>query len=245
MKTAKAQPWCNGSRRGDAESRLQILTSRHPTQPPPPTTSTTAATTITTTSCLDDPEAWDPFMDEQSQEAESIEAQPEQQQQQHQQQQPQHEHRECDQVATMTTAERKRKAGESLANFSARVKQARIEADELWRKNLLQRIRGEVPTMQLQHVRADDLHDDLSGWGRIRGTHRRMVVKNLIFCMKCGCWSSSRVSSTLTSICKGAPHPSLKHRLKRLQHGLHPLKSTEFWDDGTSTMSPARVIQLD
>ena len=57
---------------------------------------------------------------------------------------------------------------------------------------------------------------DLTGWARIHSSHRRLIMKDLVFCGRCGLWSTMRVSRGLQSACKGACPPSLTHHLKKM-----------------------------
>lgn len=83
------------------------------------------------------------------------------------------------------------------------------------------------------------------GWGRIHKSHRRYILKDLVFCAKCGFWSSTRVSSKLQAACSGFCPTGTAHRLKRMRGGMHPLRSMQFWPDGTSTDCKSVVRALD
>ena len=85
----------------------------------------------------------------------------------------------------------------------------------------------------------------LVSWDRVHSSHRRALVKNVLFCCKCGYWMTNK-SQALTYTCKGVPqHSDGRAKLKRLMSGLHPGRKVLLWPDGTCTATPTPPIYLD
>ena len=82
---------------------------------------------------------------------------------------------------------------------------------------------------------ADDVHP----------SHRRMLLRNILFCKRCGYWSSKKTQK-LSSECKIAPpHSDGRAKLKRMMDGYHPDRNVRAWNDGLSTAIKVRPIGLD
>ena len=82
---------------------------------------------------------------------------------------------------------------------------------------------------------ADDVHP----------SHRRMLLRNILFCKRRGYWSSKKTQK-LSSECKLAPqHNDGKAKLKRMIDGYHPDRTVRTWNDGLSTAIKVKPISLD
>jgi hypothetical protein len=82
---------------------------------------------------------------------------------------------------------------------------------------------------------ADDVHP----------SHRRMLLRNILFCKRCGYWSSKK-TQRLSSECNLAPpHSDGKAKLKRMMEGFHPDRNVQAWNDGLSTSINVKPIGLD
>ena len=82
---------------------------------------------------------------------------------------------------------------------------------------------------------ADDVHP----------SHRIMLLRNILFCKRCGYWSSKKTQK-LSSECKIAPpHSDGRAKLKRMMDGYHPDRKVHAWNDGLSTAIKVRPISLD
>ena len=76
-------------------------------------------------------------------------------------------------------------------------------------------------------------------------THHRMMLRDIVFCRKFGCWSSRKTQNLVTA-CHLAPScHDTKHKLQRMMRGLHPECKREFWNDGLSTSVATPPISLD
>ena len=66
-------------------------------------------------------------------------------------------------------------------------------------------------------------------------SHSKMMIRNIVFCRKCGC-STSRKTQKLVLECNLKPkHNFAKHKLKRMLDGKHPDAKVQRWPDGLST----------
>jgi hypothetical protein len=147
---------------------------------------------------------------------------------------------------------------ESVTEFSRRLKRLKQQTDLEWRWHILNGIaqhRQRDVHLQVHEIGpvggefVDQMgvpqQDALHAWGRIHGSHRRMIVRNLIFCRRCGYWTSMKITTRLSGECKGDMTHAVKHRLKRMRNGYHPVHSALFWPDGSSTAEPSKVLALD
>ena len=153
-----------------------------------------------------------------------------------------------------TSGERKRKAGESMGEFTTLPKKYKDQTDQQWREHVLARIvenaehsqGGRELVVHEVHERDDQpAADCIRGWGRIHHTHRRCVIKDMLFCRRCGKWTTTRLSEVLRKPCEGRAQEQQKHRLTRMCAGLDPLNSVKAWADGTPTEIQCRVRALD
>ena len=141
------------------------------------------------------------------------------------------------------SSSRRRLAGESLASFSKRLKLINEEADCAWRQHVLDRIH--LAQIRESKVEVQDGGLVSGSWGRIHTSHRRMILKDYIFCMRCGLWSQLRLSSALLHECSGTTSRGTSSRLKRMLGGYHPVASVVTWPDGSPTSEPYTVRCLD
>ena len=86
---------------------------------------------------------------------------------------------------------------------------------------------------------------DKTGWNRVHESHQRALIKDVLFCTRCGYFMVKRAQS-LASPCLGRPkHADSTAKLKRMLDGRHPDRKVLMWPDGTSTAVIVPPIYLD
>ena len=79
----------------------------------------------------------------------------------------------------------------------------------------------------------------------VHPSHHKMLLRNVLFCRKCGYWGS-RKTQKLTSQCQNMPpHSDGKCKLNRMMNGLHPDRNIKQWTDGLDAQIRTAPINLD
>ena len=82
-------------------------------------------------------------------------------------------------------------------------------------------------------------------FANIHHTHHKMMIRNIVFCRKCG-YSTSRKTQKLAEACHNKPkNNDVAHKLRRMMKGLHPDRHVDEWPDGLSTHVKAPPINID
>ena len=71
--------------------------------------------------------------------------------------------------------------------------------------------------------------DAAATFGDIHASHTLRMLRNAVFCQKCGYWRIKRARG-LADPCRGQPREGHISKLTRLQSGLHP--DLKPWPDG-------------
>ena len=79
----------------------------------------------------------------------------------------------------------------------------------------------------------------------VHPSHRKMLLRSIVFCKKCGYWSSKKTQK-LSDPCLNEPqHSDGRAKLKRMTDGYHPDRKLKQWVDGLSTSIKIDVLCLD
>ena len=79
----------------------------------------------------------------------------------------------------------------------------------------------------------------------VHPSHRKMLIRNIVFCNKCG-YYGSRKAQQLIEPCRNEPqHSDGRAKLKRMLDGYHPDRNVKEWNGGLSTAMKVAVICLD
>ena len=82
----------------------------------------------------------------------------------------------------------------------------------------------------------------------LHSTHDRWILKEIVFCGKCGCWTGERTGK-LAKPCPGEPtFASYKCGLGKMKKGFHPLRTAARpveWRDCTSGTFAIKDKKLD
>ena len=82
------------------------------------------------------------------------------------------------------------------------------------------------------------------GWGSIHPTHDKALLKNIVFCRTCGA-RMARAGRLLKQPCMLEPtSKGALERRTRMLAGLHPVRTTREWPDGTSTTVPVALVTI-
>ena len=85
----------------------------------------------------------------------------------------------------------------------------------------------------------------LETFPNIHQSHSKMMIRNIVFCRKCGC-STSRKTQKLVLECNLKPkHSCAKHKLKKWLDGKHPDAKAQRWPDGLSTAVATPPINIE
>ena len=79
----------------------------------------------------------------------------------------------------------------------------------------------------------------------VHTSHRRMLLRNILFCKRCGYWSSKKTQKLSTECRLVPPHSDGRAKLKRMLDGYHPDRTVQAWSDGLSTAIKVKPINLD
>ena len=94
-------------------------------------------------------------------------------------------------------------------------------------------------------VGLDDLAASVPFASGVHPSHRKMLLRSIVFCKKCGYWSSKKTQK-LSAPCQNEPqHSDGRAKLKRMLDGYHPDRTLKEWNDGLSTAIKIDVICLD
>ena len=97
-----------------------------------------------------------------------------------------------------------------------------------------------VPRVELDSVAAS-----VPFASEVHPTHRKMLIRNIVFCKKCGYWSSKKAQK-LSEPCRNEPqHSDGRAKLKIMLDGFHLDRSMKTWNGGLSTETKVAVICLD
>ena len=79
----------------------------------------------------------------------------------------------------------------------------------------------------------------------VHPSHREMLIRNIVFCKRCGYWGSKKAQK-LIEPCRNEPqHSDGRAKLKRMLDGYHPDRNVKTWSGGLSTNTKVAVICLD
>ena len=76
-------------------------------------------------------------------------------------------------------------------------------------------------------------------------SHRKMLLRNILFCRTCGYWSSKKTQKLSEACILAPPHSDGRAKLKRMMDGYHPDRGIKAWNDGLSTAIKVKPISLD
>ena len=90
-----------------------------------------------------------------------------------------------------------------------------------------------------------DKPNDIDPASNIHSSHHKMMIRNTIFCKRCGCWGSKKTQK-LADKCLGVPsNNDSKCKLRRMMGGRHPDRKVLAWSDGLSTSVITPPTNLD
>ena len=119
-------------------------------------------------------------------------------------------------------------------------KMEKEETVKRWRKHVQEQVTKDQNGRVINHETMQE-----GKWGRVHHSHRRALVKGMVFCKACGKYAAVKTIA-LARACRGKPPPNGGiSKLRRMCSGLHPELRTTEWPDGSSTAIPARVYELD
>ena len=79
----------------------------------------------------------------------------------------------------------------------------------------------------------------------VHTSHRKMLLRNILFCRTCGYWSSKKTQKLSEACILAPPHSDGRAKLKRMMDGYHPDRGIKAWNDGLSTAIKVKPISLD
>jgi hypothetical protein len=136
---------------------------------------------------------------------------------------------------------RKRKVEDARLDDTAKLKEVKRKTAFDWRRHL----------QQQQQMRSDAQPvvaaqpSEGGAYSKIHASHRRVSIKQIVFCKTCGCWMANKIQK-LSQPCQGAPTTSgVKGALKRMLKGIHPDSKVKQWPDGTDSRQAAPLVNLD
>ena len=71
----------------------------------------------------------------------------------------------------------------------------------------------------------------------VHPTHRKRLLRNIVFCKLCGYWSSKKTQKLSEKCLLAPPHSDGRAKLKGMLDGYHPDRNVRAWNDGLSTRS--------
>ena len=84
-----------------------------------------------------------------------------------------------------------------------------------------------------------------AAWDKIHSSHRRALVNDIVYCIKCGKYGIKKVEG-LSSQCTGMPTNDFgRAQLKKFNDGIHLVRNALSWPDGTSSAIKFEPIRLD
>lgn len=85
----------------------------------------------------------------------------------------------------------------------------------------------------------------LESFPTLHQSHSKMMIRNIVFCRKCGC-STGRKTQQLVLGCNRKPkHNFAKHKLKRMLDGKHPDAKVQRWPDRLNTSVATPPINIE
>ena len=125
------------------------------------------------------------------------------------------------------------------------LRRLKLEASVRWKQHTAAASRSSGPRMPIINEVAPEAPTSGNLHDKIHITHKRVAIKNVVFCRRCGYWMQSKPAS-LSKVCPGKPaHRGAAGKLSRMLKGLRPDTKTSTWPDGTSTSIAVTTVTLD
>ena len=128
---------------------------------------------------------------------------------------------------------------------AAKLKQAKNNANETWKKHLgsserLSQLMGTLPSM---------IDGSPSGVPqqrfKVHQSHATVALRSIVHCKLCGYWASKKSQKLQGECPRKPPHADGAHKLRRMLSGLHPDAKVKVWPDGHDARIPTQPIPID
>jgi len=128
---------------------------------------------------------------------------------------------------------------------SAKLNQAKINADETWAKHLgsserVSQLRGTLPSMT-----GGSPSEVPRQRFKVHQSHVTVALRSIVHCKLCGYWASKKSQKLQDACQRKPPHADGAHKLRRMLGGLHPEVKVKLWPDGHDARIPSQSIPVD
>ena len=128
---------------------------------------------------------------------------------------------------------------------SAKLNQAKNQANETWAKHLgsserVSQLMGTLPSM------TDGSPSEVPKQRfKVHQSHVTVALRSIVHCKLCGYWASKKSQKLQDECQRMPPHSDGAHKLRRMLGGLHPEVKVKIWPDGHDARIPSQPIPVD